>query len=202
MRGRISLFIPCPALDVLSKGKGMNSMVWGTVIIVIGLSVLLGAVFGINIPVFKILLGLLLVYMGIKVIFGSFSFNLEMDKRSTDHEAVMSKSQFQYPNSKNSKEYVTVFGNSSLDLTSITDPAPTETLDLVTVFGESVVYVKKGQALRIESNTVLGKAELPGKNISAFGKFEYQTPNLAVTDPALNLKVVAVFGSVRIVEKE
>lgn len=181
----------------------MRSMFWGIVIIVIGLSVLLGAVFGINLPILKILFGVFLVYMGIKVIFGSFSWNFSFgtDKRSTDYEAVFSKSQFTYPNSKASKEYVTVFGNSRLDLTNVTDIQGVA-LESVTVFGESEILVKKGTPLKVESNTVFAKSELPGKNLSAFGQLNYITPGLKDTDPALTLKVTAVFGSVKIIEQE
>lgn len=178
-------------------------MFWGVVIILIGLSVLLGAVFGINLPILKILFGLFLVYLGIKVIFGAFSwnFNFQNEKRSTDHEAVFSKSQFQYPNSKNAKEYVTVFGSSQLDLTMAGDLSG-QSLETVTVFGESEIVVKKGTPLRIESNTVFAKSELPGKNISAFGQFFYTTPGLKEGDPAMALKVTVVFGSLKVVEKD
>jgi hypothetical protein len=181
----------------------MKSMVWGVIIIVIGLSVLLGAIFGINIPIIKVLFGLFLLYMGIKVLFGAFDFNFQFsgEKRASDHEAVFANSVFQYPNAKDTKEYVTVFGRSELDLTAATDLS-TKSLEAVTVFGESVIYVKKGTPLRVVSNTVFGKSDLPGKNISAFGKFEYQTPGLQAADPALNLEVTAVFAGVRVVEKE
>lgn len=178
-------------------------MVLGVIIIVVGLSVLLGAVFGINIPILKILLGLFLLYMGIKVLFGAFSWDFQFtaEKRSSDHEAVFAEAQFQYPNASDKKEYVTVFGKSTLDLSEVT-AIPEQKLESVTVFGESVILVKKGQPLKIVSNTVIGKAELPGKNISAFGKFEYLTPGLLETDPALHLEVTAVLGSVKVVEKE
>ena len=176
-------------------------MVWGIIIIVIGVSVLLGAIFGINIPILKVLFGLFLLYLGIKVLMGAFSFQLTAEKRSSDHEAVFSSSQFQYPNSKDAKEYVTVFGQSSLDLATAED-INTKSIQSVTVFGESVIYVKKGQPLRVVSNTVFGKSELPGKNISAFGKFEYQTPGLLPDAPALALEVTAIFGSTRVLEKE
>lgn len=177
----------------------MKSMVWGTIIILIGISVLLGAIFGINVPILKILFGMFLLYLGLKVIFGSFSWNFEVEKRSSDHEAVFSKSQFQYPNSKQSKEYVTVFGSSELDLSKADTLSE---LESVTVFGESTIYVKKGQALKVESNTVMGKSELPGKNISAMGKFQYQTPDLKSDDKVLNLTLTVVFGSLRVVEVE
>lgn len=181
----------------------MKSMFWGVAIIVVGLCVLVGAIFGINIPVFKILLGLFLVYMGIKVIFGAFllDFSLSAEKRSSDHEAVFAKSQFSYPNSKSAKEYVTVFGTSRLDLTNTVDIQGVE-LETVTVFGESEILVKKATPLRIESNTVFAKSELPGKNISAFGQFHYSTPGLKESEPALKLKVTSVFGSTKIVEQE
>lgn len=181
----------------------MKSMIWGIIIIVIGVSVLLGAVFGINIPIIKVLFGLFLLYLGIKVLMGAFSFQFTAEKRSSDFEAIFSSSQFQYPNSKDSKEYVTVFGQSTLDLVSTSlEELNAQAMKSVTVFGESVIYVKKGQPLRVTSNTVFGKSELPGKNISAFGKFEYQTPGLSAADPALQLDVTSIFGNTRILEKE
>lgn len=181
----------------------MKSMFWGVAIIVVGLCVLVGAIFGIHIPIFKILFGLFLVYMGIKIIFGSFAwdFSMRAEKRSSDHEAVFSQSQFDYPNSKSSKEYVTVFGTSRLDLTKTANLQGVE-LETVTVFGESEILVKKGTQMRVESNTVFAKSELPGKNISAFGQFHYSTPGLKEADPALSLKVTVVFGSLKIVEQE
>ncbi|MGZ3770898.1 MAG: hypothetical protein ACXVCP_10025 [Bdellovibrio sp.] len=179
----------------------MKSMFWGVVIIIVGVSVLLNAIFGIDIPVFKIFFGLFLTYLGIKIIFGSFAWNFSFtsDKRSTDNEAVFSKSQFIYPNTKESKEYVTVFGQSNLDLTKAGKDVR---LESVTVFGESEIIVKKGMPLRIESNTVFAKSSLPGKNVATFGQFHYSTPGLKDTDPALSLKVTAVFGSVKVTEQE
>lgn len=181
----------------------MKSMVWGVVIIVVGLCVLFGALFGINIPIIKILFGLFLVYLGVKVIFGAFSwdFDFKAEKRSSDHEAVFAKAQFQYPNAKEAREYVTVFGSSQLDLSEAPDLAE-KSLETVTVFGESEIVVKKGLPLRVESNTVFAKSEFPGKNISAFGQFHYTTPGLKEGDPALNLKVTVVFGSLKVTEKD
>lgn len=181
----------------------MKSMIWGVIIIVVGISVFLGAVFGINIPILKILFGLFLVYLGMKVIFGAFSwnFNFQAERRSSDHEAVFSKSQFQFPNTKEAKEYVTVFGSSELDLSTV-DSAEVKSLEAVTVFGESEIFVKRGTPLRIESNTVFAKTELPGRNISAFGQFFYTTPGLKDGDPALEFKVTVVFGSIKVTEKD
>lgn len=181
----------------------MKSMFWGVIIIVIGLSVLLGAVFGIDVPVFRILLGLFLVYFGLKVILGAFSWDIDFvrQKRSSDHESVFAEAQFQYPNRHNSKQYVTVFGSSRLDLSNATELAGQE-LEVISVFGNSDVILKKGTPLRVESNTVFAKAELPGKNISAFGQFHYSTPGLKEEEPALLLKTTAVFGSTKIEERE
>lgn len=181
----------------------MKSMFWGVAIIVIGLCVLLGAIFGINIPVFKILFGLFLVYVGIKVIFGAFSweFSMKAEKRSSDHEAVFAEAEFGYPNKKSAKEYVTVFGNSHLNLANTADLQNVK-IESVTVFGQSEIIVKKGTPIRVESNTVFGKSELPGKNISAFGQFHYSTPGLKDSDPALMLKITSVFGSAKIVEQD
>ena len=179
----------------------MKSMVLGVIIILVGLSVLLGAVFGINLPVMKILLALFFIYLGVKILIGPMDWKMDAEKRSTDHEAVFSQSRFQYPNSKEAKEYVTVFGSSVFDLSEVPDLIGKK-IEAVTVFGDSKIFVKKGTPLRIETNTVFAKSEIPGKNISAMGKFNYQTPGLNDTDPALELKVTSVFGQSQVIEKE
>ena len=181
----------------------MRHMFWAITIIVIGLCFLADSIFGIDIPIFKILAGVFLVYLGIKLIFGSFHWNFELnaEARSTDSEAVFSQSTFQYPNTKNINEYVTVFGGSVLDLRSIDNPESIN-LESVSVFGNSQIIVKKGTPLRVAVTSAFGKTEMPGKNISVIGEFQYVTPGLKDEDPALTLKTTAVFGTVKVVEQD
>lgn len=183
----------------------MKNMFWGVVIILVGLLVVINAVFGINLPIFKTLFGLLLIYWGIKVLFGGFtgSFNFQADKRSTDREAVFANSTFKYPQVtvSDDSEYVTVFGSSVLDLTGLTE-APAEALEMVSVFGKTQVIVKKGTPLIVESQTVFGSSQLPDDNKSAFGDFKYRSANVVDGVKPLVLKTQVVFGSLEIIEKD
>ncbi len=179
----------------------MKSMILGTIIVVVGLSVILGAVFGVNIPIFKILLGLFFVYLGVKIIFGSFSIDIDSKTVASDHQAIFSKSTFTYPNQSQKNEYATVFGASTLDLTNSSDLMDKK-VEISTVFGETVVRVRKGVPLRVRTKTLVGQTTLPGKNISAIGTFEYVTPGISSSDSALSIDTNVVFGSVKIEEVE
>ncbi|MBO9668363.1 MAG: hypothetical protein J7501_16310 [Bdellovibrio sp.] len=181
----------------------MRSMFWGILIVVIGLCFLADSVFGINIPIFRILCGVLLVYFGLQVILGSFGaqYKLNAEKRKTDHEAIFSESTFQYPNGSQAKEYITVFGNSKLDLSSV-EKVEEVNLESVTVFGNTEIIVKKGTPLRIQAATAFGRSEMPGRNNFALGEYLYVTPGLKDGDPAMTFKTTSVFGSLKVIEVE
>ncbi|WP_413576921.1 hypothetical protein ACLVWU_02325 [Bdellovibrio sp. HCB290] len=181
----------------------MKNMFWGILIVVIGLCFLADSIFGINIPVFRILCGVLLVYLGLQVILGSFGaqYKLNAEKRKTDHEAIFSESTFQYPNASLAKEYITLFGNSKLDLRSV-EKVEDVNLESVTVFGNTEIIVKKGTPLRIQATTAFGKSELPGKNNLALGEYLYTTPGLKEGDVAMTFKTTSVFGAVKVTEAD
>lgn len=180
-------------------------MFWGIVIIVVGVLVLLNSIFGIDLPIFKILFGFFLIYWGIQVIFGGLSINssFSLHNRSNEHEAIFAKSIFTYPlaNQDDDKEYITVFGQSELDLTSLVE-FPSESLEMVTVFGKTKLIVKKGIPLEIKSQTVFGASLLPDGNKNAFGDFNYRSS--AVKEGAQSLKVNSqvIFGRFEVIERD
>lgn len=182
----------------------MKSMFWGVLIVVVGLLVIVNAVFGINLPVFKILLGLALIYWGLKVLFGGFNLNFSFssEKRTTEREAIFSTSTFKFPliAVSDDKEYVTVFGASTLDLSDLAE-IPGEPIEIVSVFGESKLFVKKGTPLVVESQTVFGSTKLPENNKNAFGQFVYKSPEVKEGVKALKIKASIVFGSLEVIEK-
>jgi hypothetical protein len=179
----------------------MKSMILGTIIVVVGLSVILGAVFGINIPIFKILFGLFFVYLGVKIIFGSFSVDIDAKTVASDHQAIFSKSIFTYPNRSERNEYATVFGASTLDLSDVSELIDKK-IEISTVFGETLVKIRKGVPLRVRTKTLMGQTALPGKNISAMGTFDYVSPGVSSSDAALSVDTNVVFGSLKFEEVE
>jgi hypothetical protein len=52
----------------VKRGILMSGVFWGSVLILLGLSVIIEHVFHINIPVFKMVFACLLIYLGIRLL--------------------------------------------------------------------------------------------------------------------------------------
>ena len=54
----------------ITMGFLSSGIFWGTIVVIFGISMLLKAVFHIDLPVFRILLGLIVIYFGLRLITG------------------------------------------------------------------------------------------------------------------------------------
>ncbi len=172
--------------------KGARGMFWGIVFLVIGAVILLNVVFGIHLPIFRILFGLFFVSMGVKIMTGG-----SWGSCSTKHEwSDNLKGRIVFSNGKSSpkdlgeledREFNVVFGSGELDLTQTQISEGMNSLEVNTVFGESTVKIPASLAIEPEVNSVAGSLSLPPE---AEGKSE--------STKRLKLKLNAVFGSIRV----
>lgn len=181
-------------------------MFWGIVFILIGASMILNHVFGIDLPLFRTAFAVWLIYVGAKILFGGFGINLKMDRIKTDSEVLFSEGNFEYPAKESKKikdsskdEYVTIFGKSKIDLTSVEIGKRVE-LEFATVFGKTEIYVPAGRSVKVSSDVVFGSVEFPNNNSSALGKASFQTEPF-VESEAIIINADAVFGQILIVQK-
>ena len=181
-------------------------MIWGIIFLVIGLSFILDHLFGFDFPVARVIFGGLLIYWGIKVIFGGFGINFQTKKIVTDSEIMFSTGNFNFPSkpgafvkSKKENEYVTLFGEATLDLTQVDLTEKPITLKINTVFGKSTVLVPKNLPLIVKSTVAFGNSDVLTKKTTAFGDSTYESEN-AKTGNALTLELATVFGQVEIKE--
>ena len=172
-------------------------MFWGMLFISVGILLLLNYIFGIHLPVFKILVAIGFIYIGIKMLFGSF--DLDFHKSQTENEAIFSHSNFAI--NGDSRRYKTVFGSAKLDLSKVDIGTIKEKISVDTVFGETYILIPRGAPVSIESSAAFASIELPDKNINAFGQFQWHSESYKSDQPALRLKINAVFGALKVVEK-
>jgi len=180
-----------------------SNMFWGVFFVVLGILMLLNYVFGLHLPVFRILFAVFIIYLGIKMLFGSFGF--EARKITTDYQAVFSKSKFVYPSQdskESSNDYQTVFGNSELDLTTIDLTKGNEKIEIDNVFGQTKLYLKKETPFKIESSVVFGQISLPDKQMSSVGDWSYQSENFSKDKNHLLILADVVFGQLVIEFRE
>ncbi len=176
------------------KTKRNKPMIFGIFLLLLGLSIIMKAVFHIDIPVFRVVGGLFLIFLGVKMLFG-FPRGMRNCDWSSNQSAVFSKQHFSVAqNKEGGMEYNIVFGQGTVDLTDA-KVADDKKISVNTVFGNGIVLYDPKQALKITTNSVFGNVETPDGQGSTFGEGQQ---NLGTsTGTPLKIHVNSVFGSVQ-----
>jgi hypothetical protein len=164
----------------------INSMMWGILLIILGLSLIVKTVFGISIPFIRMALGGLFVYAGITLITGMSSYSNKqtrtvMFKQETVH------AQKQY------KSYNILFGNGIIDLSRVA-PKQLTKIEINVLFGLGVVKLSAHTATKIIAESFLGGLQLPDESVINWGKKQY-TFSGTNARPLLEIHAKAIFGN-------
>lgn len=184
-----------------TTGKGM---IIGVFFLLLGLSILLKILFKIDIPVFRALFSVLLIYFGIRMLTGTFGMSglFEWKDRSS---IVFSEGRFHAGKGGESEEpthYSIVFGKGVVDLTELSLERAPHDIEVNVVFGEGIIYVDPNAPVHVVSNAVFGESRMPDDNQVVFGTLNYRTAAaVAANESAITVRTNVVFGSVRIRSK-
>jgi len=171
-------------------------MFWGLIFIALGTLLVIKHVFGIHLPIFKILIGLGLIYIGCRIIFGSFHLGVSPVK--TENLAIFAESQFSYSSVGGKNDYQAIFGSADLDLSQVDLSQQDVKINLGAVFGHLTVLVDPGTPLVVKANSAFGKVRLPSKDRINFGEYTYESQNSKTAPHKLILEANAVFGDLEI----
>jgi len=170
-----------------------SGIFWGTIVVIFGISMLLKAVFHIDLPVFRILLGLIVIYFGLRLITGWHGCSAETSASFSETKAA----------SQNLKgEYNVAFGKSTIDLSDTDLSGGGRTLKLGTTFGETVILVDKNTPIDMHVDSIFSGVNMPDGNTAAMGSLVYRSPAYKEGNNCLNIKADVIFGSLRIVTKQ
>lgn len=160
---------------------------WGTLLIILGSIWLLDNVFDLDIPVFRILISLALILLGIAVIQGRPASKISGNQTAFG-EAIHTFRQ-------DDKAHSVLFGEASIDLSHIKgDGVP---IELRCTFGEMRVKLGVGQKVKINGEVTFGSIQMPDGQSQSFGRKEYASSMAEGQEPALEVNVQCIFGSVR-----
>jgi len=162
---------------------------WGTLLIIIGIIFVLRNLFDIHFPVFRVLISLFLIGIGIVLIMGRFGF------RRGENSTIFSESRLSYNPSE--KSYGCIMGKLDLDLTTV-DPSAQKEIEVICTMGEVNINVSKDVRLVIKSNTTLGETRFPDSKEYNFGEGSYESPNIESGQPYLLLKVRVILGNLKV----
>lgn len=169
-----------------------SGIFWGFIVILFGVGILLKSVFHVNIPFFKILIGIIIIFFGISFIVGA------MSQRKS--EAIFRDYNFNFETIE--KEYNIVFSKGVFDFTNFNfSNYNGEFIKINSAFSKSEIYLSRNFEYEIRADSVFGVVSLPNGESVSFG-------NIARLENAensglkrINLHVSSVFGETKILYK-
>ncbi len=171
-----------------------SAIFWGVLIILFGLSIILREVFHINFPFFRVIIGILLIFWGIRVITGSSW------KNRNSKSAMFSSADVAFDNSQ--KEYNIIFGRGNIDLFRSEKPDKTQKIEVNVVFGNGTLILNDSIPAQVEMNAVFGSVRSDTDKSGGFGSSVYSTSAFKQNEPYYKIEANAVFGSLNIENKK
>lgn len=165
------------------------SLFWGLLLVILGLSLILRIVFNIDFPLFKILIAFVFIFLGLKILFGSFRVPVVETK---ENEVLFGEKRFTNPESD--KDYSVVFGKGTYDFRDLDLKGQTQRIRISTVFGGTIIKLNKDMPVMIKVESAFAGTELPNGNSAVFGSSTYTSPDFNPDLPHLEIKLEVVFG--------
>jgi len=165
----------------------------GVLIILLGLGIIVNVIFGIHIPVFKVLFGLILIFIGLKIILGPWFFP---PIRHGESGNAIFQERIYRGFIRDSKEYNAVFGKAVIDLQDIELKEKVTRIKINAVFGSADVILNKATPVRIKADAVFGGVQLPENITGAFGTSTYQSKNFNEDQNYLVIEAASVFAGI------
>ncbi len=170
-----------------------TGLFWGVVLILLGVSLILKWVLGIDIPVFRIVMALVLIYLGVRMLIGT------APSRVDGNRALFAEAEFS--GGEADRDYTVVFGRGNLDLRAAQVTDKDVAVDFSTVFGSGVIHLRKDVPARVKVTSAFGGARLPDGNQVAFGETTWRNAAYKEGAPALVVEAHVVFGGLEVVEE-
>jgi predicted membrane protein len=169
---------------------------WGAFLLLLGIALIIKVVFNVDFPVFKVLIGIFFVLLGIKILFGRFG----VSHRHFDPEETIFSERV-YDDLESGKEYTVVFGKGVYDFTNVDLGESGGKYKISTVFGGSQIIIPRDKPVRIKADAVFAGAELPDGNTAIFGSTIYESDSWSPDSAGIDIKVDVVFGGVQVIRR-
>jgi len=176
-----------------------SGIFWGALLIVLGILIIIKILFHVDIPVFRILIALFFIWLGVKIIADGFSFGKNADEDKSN--IVFSETNVNAGTGDN--EYNIVFGKGVIDLHQIAlsdIKGDYVTIKVNSVFSGGVVKLNPEIPTVVRAESAFGGIQMPDGNSTAFGRYTYRTKNYRDGAKYIYVKANVVFGGLQIIE--
>jgi hypothetical protein len=160
---------------------------WGTLLILAGSQLLINTIFGINLPLLRIVFGCLIIYLGL-----CLACDVKPWRSSTYR---WEKKQYQQSYSNDQSSYSVTFATQFFDFSDL-DPATQTEKTTNTLFGTTYITLDRTMPMLINTNATFANIILPDKTQIKHGESKPFRNYFDSRAPLLILNVNAVFGTV------
>ncbi len=168
------------------------SLIWGFALILLGISMVIKAVFHISLPLFRIAFALFIIWWGVKLLLGNFN-------SSSDSNTTFFQSEHIMPGNEES-DYNIVFGSGIIDLRGVDLSNGSKTVKVSAVFGTAKILVNPEVPTVTKVSVAFGEAKTPEGFVSFLGDRKFSNSAYVKGENVLIIKTDAVFGAVNIEE--
>ena len=166
---------------------------FGILLIFVGISIIIRILFDIDIPVFKLFVALIFLYIGIRLLAGDFSIQ---HAKSGENAIFFGETQFKGIPKDN--EYTILFGQATIDLSEEKITGEIQKLKINTVFGGTELIINETQPVRIKADAAFAGARLPGGNETSFGSAHYESGEPDKEKGFYDIESSVVFGDFKV----
>jgi len=184
---------------IIYKFKHMKmgaGLFWGAFLLLLGIALVIKVVFQVDFPVFKVLVGIFLILLGFKFLFG----RVLIPSHHFDAEDTIFNERV-YDNPETGKEYTVLFAKGVYDFTNVDLEKGSFKVKVSTVFGGTQIIIPRDKPVRIQADAVFAGAELPDGNTAVFGTTIYESETWLADSAAIDIKVDVVFGGVQVIRR-
>jgi len=175
----------------MRMGGLFDGIFWGVVLIVLGAWFLVRRHVPVHIPVIRIIIAVLFVYVGIRVLVRG----PDLGDRNT--VVFSGRSRLEYAADRG-RDYNIIFGSGDVDLSGAAVSEESVSAEVNVIFGSGTLRINSQAPVRVDMSSVFGTVTSPDERSVAFGERVYTTASYSEGAPALRIKAVAVFGSLKI----
>ncbi|MFC1504658.1 hypothetical protein ACFL6D_04505 [Spirochaetota bacterium] len=176
----------------MKMGFLFSGVFWGVLVILIGLSIILKAVFNVNFPIVRMGIALIFIYLGLKILLGGFGVPMVKNGVLFGEANIVLTT--------DNREYNVIFGKGNIDATQISIGDETVKMEINTIFGGSFMKLNPDIPVKLKVDAVFGGAKLPDGNTAAFGSYTYTSRSYREGEKHILINASVVFGGFEVTE--
>lgn len=161
-------------------------------LICVGGLLLLNNFLGIDINLFKLLLSVGLVVLGVSVLSGSGLRGAQVDR---SHTVMFSEGKNTVRDGAKVERFSTLFGSQKIKVEELHGGG--KILEISTIFGETKLQIPRSLPIHISGNALFGEIDYPDGESISFGDRHFDALH-DLNQPVLHIQAQAYFGSIKI----